>query len=156
MLRLDLQHNDLINLRNQASIGAAVTGLIGTVFASLLGPDSAQNAIIGEEFLGLSIMGLFVIIFFSASIYFSATVLIWLDEFTFSFDPPKILEESKKHPSIENLLAAYSRDGAWFFQDNERKISNAQNRLWWAMVLGWAQIIPWVVLIIGAADVGKG
>lgn len=150
--RLIAQHTDLLNLRNQASISAGITGLVGTLFASLLGVEGAQKAVLGGSILGLQIVGAMLMALICFSLFFSATVLIWYEKFTFGFDPKTMLEEARKHPSLENFFAAYVRDGKIFFAQNEKKIESAQNRLWWAMVLGWAQVIPWIVLIVGAAD----
>lgn len=150
--KLDAQRADINNLRNQASVSAAVTGLIGAVFASIVGPAALADGVRGDFILGFSLPAVFLFLVFAASIAFAVLVVVELHDFTFSFDSNIMMSERDKHSSDERFFAAYVRDGEWFFADNEAKISFAQGRLWWAMVLGWAQIIPWIVLTAGFSD----
>lgn len=145
--KLDSQRADIRNLRNQASISAAVSGLIATVFASLVGSGGKIGPLVEGSFLGFSPAAFILFCVFGTSIAFAILVVIDWHEFTFAFDTEKMLEIGAQKGSEEAFYESYVTDGEWFFRDNEKKIELAQSRLWWAMVLGWAQIIPWIVLI---------
>lgn len=146
--KLAAQQNYVIALRNQAGISSAVTGLIGTVFGTLL--SEKVEVFSGNFFLGFSIWAVFAITLFSSSIAFSAMVVVHTSSFTFSFDTNTMLNKSAEFENFEKFLQSYISDGEWFFSDNEKMISDAQSKLWFAMVFGFSQIIPWIVLLRSA------
>lgn len=150
--KLDGQRADLSALRNQASISAAITGLIGTLFATLLGPEAANELVVGNEFLGFSLVGVFLIVSIFGSVVCSALVLIGLDDFTFSFSSTAMLNLKNKHGNDNLVFEELVSDGEWYFMDNEAKIGNAQSLLWWSMMMGTSQIVPWILLLIGSAN----
>ena len=151
--KLETQRNDIQNLRNQAAISAAVTGLLATVFASVAEATGASTMILGNDFLGFTINGILLISCITLSLAFSVMVVVSWSEFTFSFDALKLLEKGRNSHSHGEFFEEYVRDGEWFFKDNESKLSLAQNQLWWAMVLGWVQIAPWLLIIVGKENV---
>lgn len=145
-LRSQMQY--ISNLRNQASISAAVTGLIGSVFASLIVASDSSGLFSGPSAFGLSFYAIAVFVLFSTSIACSVAVVIHFDDFTFFFDTEQMLAfKDRNDSSILHFYALYVKDGEWFFRDNEKKISKAQTLLFWAMVLGFVQILPWLMLL---------
>jgi hypothetical protein len=143
--KLRSQHEYVIALRNQAGLSAAVSGLIAGAFSTL----SAENGVSfsGDFFLGFSVWGLLVVTSLSASIAFSALVAIHYSNFTFSFDTEKMLARISDSVSADLFLEGYIRDGEWYFRDNEKLIEVAQQKLWFAMLFGFSQIIPWLMLL---------
>ena len=88
---------------------------------------------------------------FAVSIAMAILVVIQLDECHFSFNTSKMVENISEFATDKDYFVSYAQDGEWYFQDNEGRIARAQCNLWWAMVLGWSQIVPWIV-IIGSAE----
>ena len=89
--KLRAQEISLANLRNQAAISGAVTGLIGTVMVNVLFSivDVGQRSVFfGENWLCAT----FVFFLFGGSILFSGLVLTSFQEFHFSFDAKKCLK----------------------------------------------------------------
>ena len=144
--KLQGQQDYLVALRNQAGISAAVTGLIAGVFANFLGNN--VDLLFSNEFLGFSILGILALLAFSASIAFSVMVLVHFSVFTFAFDVEKMLNFGVEN-DLEKFYSTYIKDGEFFFKENEDKIAQAQNKLLFAMVFGFVQIIPWVIMVGG-------
>ena len=48
----------------------------------------------------------------------------------------------------EEFFEKYVNDGEWFFADNEKKIEIAQRYLWFALVLAWVQLLPWLIVTV--------
>jgi hypothetical protein len=151
--KLDAQRNDLTRLRGQARASATITGLIGALFASLIGPDFLSASFVGNKYLGFSLPAALMLFCFVSSISLACMVLVNREEVTFSFETEILLRNQSKHPSLENLFACYVSDGELFFRRNESVISRIQWTLWWATVLGWVQIIPWIIIILEVSDV---
>lgn len=74
-------------------------------------------------------------------------VVIHFNDFTFSFNASKMLALSKCLTEAE-FFEKYVEDGEWYFGDNERKISIAQTYLLFAIILAWAQLIPWLIVTV--------
>ena len=145
--QLNGQKEDLRNLRNQASFGAAITGLIGTVFATLLSAMSDDDAITrfktGATMIGLSIEAWFVIISLTSSLSFAILVMVSWRKCTFDLSPMHILKQS----NIDEILRELATDADKYFDQNERVILEARSYLWWCLVLGWVQIPAWLLLL---------
>ncbi len=75
-------------------------------------------------------------------------VLVHFSVFTFGFDVEKMLNFGSEN-DFEEFYSKYIKDGEFFFKENEEKIAQAQNKLWFAMVFGFVQIIPWVIMVGG-------
>lgn len=74
-------------------------------------------------------------------------VVVHFSNFTFCFDTKKMLTVMAEQESIEDFYRKYIEDGEWYFTDNEKLIGQAQIKLWFAMVFGFVQILPWVILV---------
>ena len=146
-MKLQTQRDDLNHLRNQASISAAITGLVATVFATLLRIDDVGSGFYGDFFLGFSAPGVLLLSVFAAAISLCTLVVVGRKEFTFSFKGDVMLEKADHAESPAEFYRRYTLDAEWFFLDNEKKINRTQMTLWWAMVLGWVQIIPWIMMV---------
>jgi hypothetical protein len=152
--KLRNQNAYLATLRNQAAIASAVAGLIATVFATLSGQErmlANLNSEIGV--LGVSFPALLLFLCFGGSLACSALVLIGWRDFTFAFNTIVMLNRKPDYPNIEEFYCKYVRDGEYYFGENEKGIQNAQNMLWFSMVLGWAQIVPWIIVLVGSPNV---
>lgn len=146
--KLSSQQSYLLNLRNQASISAAITGLVATFFGALLSSD--KSAIFGDFLFGLSVWAILAFTFFCMSIAFSAFVIIHTNEFTFSFNAPRMLSNLKNQPSRGEFVKKYVDDGEWFFEDNEKLILRARLNLTFSLIFGFVQIFPWIGILVGA------
>lgn len=151
--KLDSQRSDVVNLRNQARSSATITGLIGALFAGFIGSERIGTVLFGNGYLGFSIPAAILLTFFLFSITMACMVLVNWDDVEFSFDTERLVKNQRNYSSEENFFAAYVRDGEYYWRKNERMISKIQSKLWWATVLGWAQIFPWLILISEAHDV---
>lgn len=144
--KLSSQQSYLQNLRNQASISAAITGLVATFFGALLSGN--VTAIFGGFLFGLSIWSVLAFLCLTLSIAFSSFVIIHTNEFTFSFDTAKMLRNLRNLPSRSEYLEKYVEDGEWFFVDNERLISHARSNLIFSLIFGFLQILPWIAIVL--------
>lgn len=75
-------------------------------------------------------------------------VVVHFSVFTFGFDAEKMLNFGAEN-DFEKFYSKYIRDGEFFFKENEEKIAQAQNKLLFAMIFGFVQIIPWVIMVGG-------
>lgn len=149
--KLDAQRLDLQNIRNQAAISAAVNGVIASVFAPIVPPEIFHNALDVEAHFGTTFVAILLIVVFAASLVLSIRVLTGWRDFVFSFDTKIMINNS----SDEIFFHKYVKDGEIYFLRNEAGITEAQNSLWWASVLGWVQIIFWLFLFIGGNQLGN-
>ncbi len=143
--KLQSQQTYLINLRNQASISAAITGLVATFFGTLLSGN--PKLIFGDGPFGLSLFAIFGFILFAASIAFSVLVVTDTHRFHFFFDTNKMLKRLNAERSNEDFFENYISDGEWYFEKNEEFIARARSQLLYSLVFGFSQILPWICLI---------
>lgn len=143
--KLGAQQQYVVALRGQAGISSAVTGLIGTVFGTFL--NGRSEIFHGDAFFGFAVTPALALLLMAASIACSAMVVVHTYDFTFSFDAVKMINRSRSAPSFDAHLENYVNDGEWFFRDNERMIGHAQSLLWFAMIFGFAQILPWMIML---------
>lgn len=149
LAKLQSQREDIANLRNQAAVSAAISGLIANFFATTV---SGQDAYSGPLW-GFSAEAIVLFFLLGVSIGCSVLVVVRWYEFTFSFSGLKMLENMDLEDAEDNFFRQYVADGEWFFLDNETKIGLAQSLLFLAMVFGFAQMIPWILIIRGVGDV---
>jgi hypothetical protein len=143
--KLQSQQTYLINLRNQASISAAITGLVATFFGTLLSDN--RYLIFGDGPFGLSLFALFGFLLFGASIAFSVLVVTDTHRFYFFFDTNIMLQRLNVERSTEEFFKNYISDGEWYCENNEKLIARARSQLWFSLVFGFSQIVPWICLI---------
>ena len=144
--KLQSQREDLMNIRNRASISAATTGLIATFFASAIGGEKLNAGLLGSDFAGLTVEALILLALLLGSFGFSGMTMLHRYNFTFTFDAVKMLE-NRQTLSADEFQKLYVEDGEWYFADNEKMISLAHGNLFFAVILGWAQIFVWVMLL---------
>ncbi|MCB2135813.1 MAG: hypothetical protein KDE08_07685 [Rhodobacteraceae bacterium] len=152
--KLRNQQAYLAALRSQAAVASAVTGLVATVFATLIGREGMQPSLHSTTGpLGISLPVIFLIFCFGGSLACSVLVLVGWRPFTFEFDIEKLLDRRGEYPTTKDFYVKYSRDGEYYFKQSESSIQEAQNMLWFAMLLGWVQILPWLMILLGSPDV---
>ncbi|MEQ6202573.1 hypothetical protein ABMC88_05915 [Sulfitobacter sp. HNIBRBA2951] len=142
------QKEDLKNLRNQASFCAAITGLIGTVFASLGTSLTLESFTSRIGLLNDGFEGLFVVLTFAMSICFSILVMTTWRKCTFDFDVNWILAQNELGRTDEDILIQLSKDADKYFNENERVLDETKDNLWWSLVLSWCQIPAWILLLL--------
>lgn len=145
--KLQAQQVYLSNVRNQASISAAISGLVATFFGSLISGN--REVLFGTGPFGLSLVAILGLFCFGASIAFSGFVVVHTQHFTFSFDTEKMLDRWGSSQSDDEFYRSYISDGEWFFRDNEQLISKARSSLLFSLIFGFSQIIPWSILLVG-------
>lgn len=145
--KLNSQQVYIHNLRNQASISAAITGLVATFFGTLIGDK--QGSLSGDALLGLSLVALIAFALFGASIMYSAFVVAHTYYFTFSFNTEKMLLNFRKSEGESEFIEKYLTDGEWFFKDNEALIAKAKTNVILSLIFGFSQIIPWLLITGG-------
>ncbi|MCB1394397.1 MAG: hypothetical protein H6898_11385 [Rhodobacter sp.] len=140
------QKEDLRNRRNQATFSGAVSSLIASVFASLLGSKEAFFR--DPVFLGFSLEGVLLLLVFTASLVFAIRVQTALGKVNFELSSRRILwaVEQKRRRSTEIKFLA--EEAERFFDENERVIASVTGDLWWSLVFSFAQIPLWVMLLI--------
>jgi hypothetical protein len=151
--KLDSQSAHIEQIRNRAAISAAVTGLVGTFFGALMAPNLPLLS--GEAIFGLSVWAALGFSLFGLSIAFAVLVVVQVYDFTFSFQTEKMLLALRTSQSPSRFIARYVEDGEWFFVDNEQLIAKARANLWCSMVAGFAQIVPWMMVMIGVLKNGE-
>lgn len=133
-------------MRNQAGIAATISGLVATVFASLV--DSARVFRVDQDtFLLLPLDLWLVLMTFVPSIYCAAMVGVTWRTCTFELSPKFILDEHTKGTTESDIKKKLALDADRYFDENEEVISEAQSYLWWASVLACSQIPAWLILI---------
>lgn len=141
------QKEDLRHIRNQASIGAAISGLIASVFASLLGEGGMTAYNLAPFFFGIGLSLWLVLLTFSASIAFAILAVLDWRKCVFELSPLWILKENENSRSYAHILDQLAKDADMYFDDNEVVMKAARQHLWFALVFGWAQILAWLNLI---------
>lgn len=151
--KLESQSAHVEQMRNRAAISAAITGLVGTFFGSLIAPSLPM--ISGGSLLGFSIPAMLGFILFGASLAFAVLVVVDVSDFTFSFETQKMTTALRQARSAQRFVGNCVRDGEWYFSDNEDKIKKVRMHLWWSMAAGFAQIIPWLLVLNGVIKNGE-
>ncbi|WP_170402464.1 hypothetical protein [Ruegeria arenilitoris] len=145
--QLRSQKEDLRNARNQAGMAAAMTGLIGTVFAGLVELEDIVGT--GDyTFLSIRVEFWLVIFTFSASLYFAAMVSVAQRTCNFELNPIWIIGRENKMESLEETKALLAKDCDTYFDENEEVIAEARSNLWRAIVLGCLQIPAWLINLV--------
>lgn len=143
------QKDDLRNLRNQASFVIAASGIIATVFASLLTDGQIENFLEGSGFLWFSLRGWFVFGTFTGSVVFAALVITGWKTCNFDLSPSWILCEAKKGAEYSELLQRLAIDADKYFDENEAVLRSTQTSLVWAVILTVCQVPCWLLLLFG-------
>ncbi len=146
--QLDQQRAELRHLRSQASFLAAFTGLLSGLFARLCEDECFRSSTDQLSILSLSIEAIIVLVLFAASLVCSALILTTRKPVTFDLSPRWITERNSacgSFPSVTLELAHAAED---YFDENEKVLTEAQNLLWWGVVMGWCQIPAWLLLIL--------
>ncbi|MCR9062157.1 MAG: hypothetical protein NXI02_32895 [Rhodobacteraceae bacterium] len=138
---------DLRGIRNQASFAAALSGLIASVFSSLVPDGQFRSDVLALGWLGVSVEIWFVIISFSGSIAFAIRVGSGWKSCTFELNPRFVINTSNISRDLDEVYRILAIDADEFFDKNEKVISDARTNLWFAIVLGWAQIPAWLLVI---------
>jgi len=144
--QLSSQKEDLRNIRNQAGLAGATSGLIATVFASLLDFESFRA---GSQiwFAGIPLQFWLVLVPFVGSVVFLVRAVAGWKDCTFDLNPIWVINHQDDATPPNNLLKELTKDADKFFDGNEQVISDARSNLWWSMVLGTSQIPAWLVII---------
>lgn len=156
---LTQQRADLRAVRGQASIIAAVSGLIGTLFVrlSLEAADAEQaNLFIAKtELWGFPLSVFLAVICFVGSIAFSIRILLPSRGWQFETSVETIISKlEKRGPAFDeiSLLRVLALDKERRFEKNEELMASVQSYLFFAACLAFAQIPFWCFTIISIGD----
>ena len=144
--QLRSQKSDLQFFRGQAAFAAAISGLVATFFAGMLG-----GKLVGGEqavFFGLSFPGLLGFSFFGFSI--GCAVKAFMDWRTCKFDlnPLTALHYAEHELPYEDLLKVLASDADKYFDENEKIITDVRHYLGMALLSGWCQIPAWLAVVL--------
>lgn len=141
------QNEDLKNYRNQASFCAAILGLIGAVFATLIGGENLANAHLRPCFLGVSLEVLFVLVTFLGGIVFSVRVIAGWATFEVHLNPIFLLENKKKMKKSA-MFVAMTKDAEKYFDNNEAVLKDARSNLLFGLVCALLNFVAWSYLFL--------
>lgn len=145
--QLARQKEDLRSIRNQASFSAAISGLIATVFSTLLAGNGSRAFKEQPDFLWFSIEGWLVIVAFAGSIAFAVQVVVARMVVNFEISAEWILGKEKNGDTLEKIrydLATFAEE---YFDENEIVIAKASQNLLFSLIFSWAQIPAWLLLV---------
>lgn len=144
--QLRSQKADLQFFRGQASFAAAVSGLISTVFATILGEKLLNPT--GIVFFGLSPIGCIILICFALSVAFAVKAFMGWKLCTFDLNPQTALHYSKYELCSNDLKRTLELDADKYFDSNETVIADARHFLSLSLIFAWLQIPAWLLLLI--------
>ncbi|WP_143076288.1 hypothetical protein [Roseovarius lutimaris] len=145
--QLNLQREDLRNIRNQAAFAAAISGLIATVFSSMMGSENVSRLLVGDAFLGLNVESVLLFFTFGGSLAFAIRVQINWQKVTFDLNPLYILSSFDEGITAEAIQCTLAKDADRFFNENESVVDDAKFNLRMSLILSWSQIPAWLLLI---------
>jgi hypothetical protein len=145
--QLNLQREDLRTLRNQAAFAAAVSGLVASVFSSMLDQDKASAILSGNAFLGLNVASLLLFVCFGGALAYAIRVQVNWQKVTFDLNPHFIISETEAGKSLDDIQMVLARDAESFFDENEPVLDDAKCNLRMSLILSWSQIPLWLLLI---------
>ena len=139
--QLNLQREDLRNVRNQAAFAAAIAGLIATAFSSMLEAKDFGSLIRGQAFVGLNLESILLFSCFFGAVAFAIRVQTTWQQVTFDLSPLFILQEATEGKSIEEIQAHLAKDADRYFDENESVIIAAQRNLFMSLTFSICQIL---------------
>ncbi len=142
------QKDDLRNLRNQASLGAAISGLIATVFSTLVSNDHILILINSSESFDVFFF-ILPLILFAGSLVFSARVISGWSLVTFDQSAVWILKNADAGHTPREIMRSLAIEAEEFLDKNETVVTSTKTNLWWSLVLSWAQIPAWILIMLG-------
>jgi hypothetical protein len=144
--QLRAQKADLQFFRGQAAFAAAVSGIIASVFSSIVG-----EKLISPEmpiFLGLDAVGWLVVGSFSLSVGFAVKAFMGWSTCTFDLNPNTAIYYIEHQMSHEELLCRLAKDADAYFDKNEEIITQTRHSLGMALICSWCQIPAWLLLVL--------
>ncbi|WP_164989219.1 hypothetical protein [Roseovarius sp. A46] len=97
--QLNLQREDLRNVRSQAAFAAAVAGLIATVFSSMVGARDVSTLLRGETFIGLNLQSILLFLCFGGAVAYAIRVQTNWQQVTFDLNPLFVIEKTERLPA---------------------------------------------------------
>jgi hypothetical protein len=146
--QLRSQKEDLRNFRNQAGFMSATSGIVATVFASLLPPFSAESFLSGSFILGYNIEAFLVLALFSLSVLFAFRVVICWGSVTFDLDIGSLTERYKASNSNDDFILEVAKEIDGHFLSNESTVDQARSDLFFSGFFAFSQVPMWLVLIV--------
>ncbi|MBW0157703.1 hypothetical protein [Sedimentimonas flavescens] len=145
--QLAAQKEDLKNIRNQAAITSALTGLVAATGASALGEAGLSGHNLPPHILGMGAAVWIVFGFFFFALFFSARVLISWKACTFDHSAKFILDERIKGREPNEIYAQLATESEAFFDQNEDVIKYAHRDLTFAVFCSVALVPAWLLFI---------
>jgi len=144
--QLIAQKEDLRNLRNQASFAAAVTGLLATFFATMLGPQVLEDVLGCLYVVGIRLEMWLVVFAITGSICYAILVITGWQKVTFDLEVEWVLQEHKNGVGLESIYGKLAKDMDCFFVSNEEVVTAAKCNLLMSLILSFLQIPAWLLL----------
>ena len=142
--QLRSQKEDLRAERNKSAVALTFSGLIATVFSSLVEPSQLNES--NYFFLGVGLEVWIFMVLFSTSIIYSV-LASFPRKCTFDLSSKWVLENYGSDvltQSNKEDLARYCED---FFDQNEAVIKQAQAHVASAFAFAFSQIVAWVNIL---------
>lgn len=142
------QKDDLRQLRNQASICAAICGLVGSLFGQLA--RAAGVSITSCETacaFGISVWLLLALslIFFSVS--FAVAAIISWRECTFELGIGRFEHAIDQKEDLDEFYKELAISADKFFDENEDVLAEVRLKLAASLITAWLQIPAWIMFI---------
>jgi hypothetical protein len=142
------QKDDLRHYRNQASICAAICGLVGTFFAQITRaagiPISKCDkfCIFGiEAWLLVALASVFF------SILFAIAAIITWTECTFELQPDRYRYAVEYGEPETEFYLSMANEADKFFEENENVVYDVKLKLTASCLMAWLQIPAWMLFI---------
>ncbi|QPZ90360.1 hypothetical protein [Thioclava electrotropha] len=145
--QLASQKEDLRNLRNQAAISSAITGLVAATGANALGDVGLAGYNLPPHILGMNFAIWLVAGLFFFALFFSARVLVSREACTFDHSAAIIFEQQRESASVEDLYRKLSREAEGFFDNNEKVLDRAHQNLTFSISCSVMLVPAWLLFI---------
>lgn len=146
--QLRRQKEDLKYYRGQASICAAVTGLIATVFVGLAATSQTDFANCTDICIfNVPLASFAAASLFALSVFCAVSAVVSWQRTVFDLDPEVFLHHHENDGSLAAAHVKLARLADTNFDKNEDVIEDTKLKLTVSFLLGWAQIPAWLVAI---------
>ncbi|MEO9685452.1 MAG: hypothetical protein ABJF86_11475 [Tateyamaria sp.] len=145
------QKEDLRTIRNQAIFSATITGLVATIFSSIL-VSAAPDTLFHDAILfGMSLEALIVYSLVFASLGLAIKTIIGWEEVRFELNPGYWLHAydfRKAENDLEQKVQAEMADEAIKnLIANEAVIDTAKSNLFYSLILAFLQVPAWLYFL---------
>ncbi len=146
LAQLHAQRDYTASLRSQANFSMGMTGLLGTVFASLFVASGKVASDFEAVAFGIPLEFLLVFGPFLGTIVFSLRAFTGWGKAVFDLNPAWLIELSE-YTEVSTAYTKAAEEADKHFDDNEILIKDIRRNLWWANCLVLFQAPAWLNLI---------